>query len=327
MISNLFDLEAAGPSPPPFTVLEETAWRIPPGSMEERLTCQRVIASRWRGPGPAAGLHCGSERADYHTVAINLQEVVTTLKRADNILHEGPLAAGMVQLTAPGEDLRIEVQGAHDWLHIYVSNGLLARCLRPKRHRSARRITLLRRTPILDPVLEGLARALLNVSDTCDAYSHLYANGINMALLSRLISVHSAFALPVEDNWTSALVRWRLRRAIEYMEDHIADPITLADIAAAVGLTRMHFAAQFRAATGLRPREFFLKKRVEHAKHLLLGSTYTLVDIAFATGFQTQAHFTTVFKRFVSATPHQWRCENRHAPSSASRVSDLQRCR
>jgi AraC-like DNA-binding protein len=33
----------------------------------------------------------------------------------------------------------------------------------------------------------------------------------------------------------------------------------------------------------------------------------TLVDIALSVGFQTQAHFTTVFKRFVGDTPHHWR--------------------
>jgi AraC-like DNA-binding protein len=172
----------------------------------------------------------------------------------------------------------------------------------------------LKHTPVLDPVIDGLARALLKGCDTSEAYSQLYARGISLALLSRLISVHCIFARSTLGSRTKALVRWRLKRAIDYMENHIADPITLPDIATAVGLTRMHFAAQFRAATGLRPREFFLRRRIEHAKHLLLESADTLVEIALACGFQTQAHFTTVFKRFTGATPHQWRCSNRHTP-------------
>jgi AraC-like DNA-binding protein len=135
--------------------------------------------------------------------------------------------------------------------------------------------------------------------------------------------VHSAFAFAAKTSRTTALVRWRLKRAIDYMEEHIADPITLPEIAAAVGLTRMHFAAQFRAATGLRPKEFFLRRRIDHAKRLLLESPGRLIDIALLTGFQTQAHFTTVFKRYVGCPPHEWRrnTSQQTVPAPGGRVA------
>jgi AraC family transcriptional regulator len=81
----------------------------------------------------------------------------------------------------------------------------------------------------------------------------------------------------------------------------------LASLAQAVGLSRMHFAAQFRAAMGVPPHEFVLRRRIECTQRLLLETDSTLVDIALSVGFQTQAHFTTVFKRFVGDTPHRWR--------------------
>jgi transcriptional regulator GlxA family with amidase domain len=108
----------------------------------------------------------------------------------------------------------------------------------------------------------------------------------------------------------SGLSKWRLKRAKEYMEANIAEPISLADIAAASGLSRMHFAAQFRAATGVRPHEYLLQRRIEHARELLLTSRLPLVEIAFEVGFKTQAHFTTVFARFVGETPNVWRQRN-----------------
>ena len=40
---------------------------------------------------------------------------------------------------------------------------------------------------------------------------------------------------------------------------------------------------------------------------LLLNDNLTIVDVALTVGFQTQAHFTTVFKRFVGSTPRRWR--------------------
>jgi AraC family transcriptional regulator len=104
-----------------------------------------------------------------------------------------------------------------------------------------------------------------------------------------------------------ALQKWRLKRVVEYVDNHIADKICLLDLAAVAGLSRMHFASQFRVATGLRPHEFLLRRRIRRAEELLQNSTMAIVEIALNVGFQTQAHFTTVFKRFVGCTPRQWR--------------------
>jgi len=75
----------------------------------------------------------------------------------------------------------------------------------------------------------------------------------------------------------------------------------------------MHFAAQFRAATGQRPHDYLLQLRIERARELLLTSRLPLVEIAFEVGFKTQAHFTTVFARFVGETPNAWRQRNHGA--------------
>jgi AraC-like DNA-binding protein len=104
-----------------------------------------------------------------------------------------------------------------------------------------------------------------------------------------------------------ALQKWRLKRVIEYVDVHLSNKVTLLDLAAVAGLSRMHFASQFRIATGLRPHEFVLRRRIRQAEELLRNSRMTIVEIALTVGFQTQAHFTTVFKRFAGCTPRQWR--------------------
>jgi AraC-like DNA-binding protein len=97
-------------------------------------------------------------------------------------------------------------------------------------------------------------------------------------------------------------------------------PLNLAEIASATGLTPMYFAAQFRAATGLRPHEYLLRRRIERAQEILLGSGICIVDAALSVGFQTQSHFTTVFKRFVGQSPGAWRQSQRGPePSRAER--------
>jgi AraC-like DNA-binding protein len=69
----------------------------------------------------------------------------------------------------------------------------------------------------------------------------------------------------------------------------------------------MHFAAQFRAATGYRPHDYLLYQRIESAKTMLSSTDTPLAEIALNVGFQAQAHFSTVFKRLTGETPGRWR--------------------
>ena len=69
----------------------------------------------------------------------------------------------------------------------------------------------------------------------------------------------------------------------------------------------MYFAAQFRAATGMRPHEFVMRLRVNRAKSLLEETGNTIVDVAGLVGFHTQAHFTAVFRRLTGIPPTHWR--------------------
>jgi AraC family transcriptional regulator len=114
-----------------------------------------------------------------------------------------------------------------------------------------------------------------------------------------------------------ALPRWRLQRVREYVQLHLGQTITLSGMAAAASLSPMHFAAQFRIATGQRPHDYLLACRIDRAKTLLATTNRALIDIALDVGFCTQAHFTTVFKRFTGTTPSLWRRQN-YRPASFS---------
>jgi AraC family transcriptional regulator len=89
-----------------------------------------------------------------------------------------------------------------------------------------------------------------------------------------------------------------------------SEKTTIVDLAAVAGLSRMQFAPKFRAATGFRPHEYLQQRRVQRAGELLGRSTLPLAEIALIVGFQTQAHFTTVFERFMRDAPYQWRSAN-----------------
>ena len=56
-----------------------------------------------------------------------------------------------------------------------------------------------------------------------------------------------------------------------------------------------------------------LQHRIEAAREMLAGTNLPLVEVALSTGFQTQSHFSSVFKRLVEETPARWQRAQRHA--------------
>ncbi|QOG20719.1 MULTISPECIES: helix-turn-helix domain-containing protein [Bradyrhizobium] len=171
---------------------------------------------------------------------------------------------------------------------------------------------------VTDPVMQRLSDALAATRAMHNPHSAILVDALRLAMLTRKASGRTLLGqgqseLAESDREGQAcrtvrsLQKWRLKRVMQYIDDNLDAKVTLQHLAAVAGLSRMHFAAQFRAAVGMRPHDYLLKRRIERAQELLQRADTSLVDIALTVGFQTQAHFTTVFKRFAGNTPYQWR--------------------
>jgi AraC family transcriptional regulator len=270
----------------------------------------RITASRWVGHAPERCEQESEIEADCHVVGVVLKPMTdVTLFAAGKLISTGHLPRGSMRVNHPGLSRRGIFRGAYDVLHLHVPNAVIAEYTNSECGH-ARSAPLIVERPTVDPVIESLARSLIHAETLDGAFGQSYADGISLAITAQLFGGNSGEASAHRPR-VSGLSKWRLKRATEYMDANLAEPVSLADIAAAAGLSRMHFAAQFRMATGLRPHEYLLQRRIERARDLLLNSRLPLVEIALDVGFKTQAHFTTVFARFVNETPNAWRQRNR----------------
>lgn len=102
----------------------------------------------------------------------------------------------------------------------------------------------------------------------------------------------------------------RLTQVIDHIEAHLGDDISLGKLAAVAGLSPCHFAAAFKASTGVAPYRFVLERRIERSKCLLLEhGSIPIVEIAESLGFSSHAHFTGHFRRLSGTTPSHFRAE------------------
>jgi AraC-like DNA-binding protein len=122
-----------------------------------------------------------------------------------------------------------------------------------------------------------------------------------------------------EHRFTQGLPRWQVKRAHEFITVNLGDNISTADVAAACELSRSYFTSAFRKATGDTPHLYLLKRRIQRAKELLLG-TRCIADIALTCGFADQAHLTRTFAKHTGVAPGLWRRERRQEPPQKVRT-------
>ena len=98
-----------------------------------------------------------------------------------------------------------------------------------------------------------------------------------------------------------------VNKAVEHLDTHFNQDISLADVSEHVHLSRIYFHNLFKASVGETVHNYLLKKRIEYAKKLLATTDFELTKIAIQSGFSSQSYFNYVFKRKTNYSPKQYR--------------------
>jgi AraC family transcriptional regulator len=138
-------------------------------------------------------------------------------------------------------------------------------------------------------------------------------------LLRKQIASNPAQELP---NGDGRLLAWQARKVCDYINDHIAGPILVADLCALIDRSEAHFSRSFKRTFGKSPHAFVIWCRLELAARLMQQTNASLSDIALRCGFTDQAHLCKHFRQSTGQTPAVWRRANR-AQDSADSVASL----
>jgi len=103
-----------------------------------------------------------------------------------------------------------------------------------------------------------------------------------------------------------------VRRALDYLRDRVADPITLDELATHAGLDKFHLCRAFRAQIGMPPHAYLTRLRIMRAKRLL-QSGLRASEVAPRVGLYDQAQLTRHFRRIVGVTPARYGQDHRRA--------------
>ncbi|WP_152989869.1 AraC family transcriptional regulator [Frankia sp. ACN1ag] len=229
------------------------------------------------------------------------------VQRRDGVARRSAqLAPGKAWIVPAGVPLSYEWtqagSGIRELVVMVLPAADLARTAALLSHRRSSPVTLTEPVLTEDRVVRSVLTALTHAMAA--GVDELYAQTSAAFLLAHVLSHYGTGSPgPVGVGREDA----RVRTAVEFMRDNLHLPLSLADLAGSAGLSPYHFLRVFHASTGLPPRRFLTRLRIDVARHRLEDSDLSVADIARQCGFSSASQFSTAFRRETGMAPRAFR--------------------
>lgn len=148
------------------------------------------------------------------------------------------------------------------------------------------------------PKLTELFEALLECGQSPTLFHKTRIKGLLSELLMQIIEDEKCTLTPTLSP---------MQEVLDYIDSHLYETLSLSQLASIAHLSEGRFKTNFRLYTGLPPREYILRQKVKHAKKLLKDSHLSITQISYTLGFSSSQYFSTVFKRFTTLSPIEYR--------------------
>ncbi len=187
------------------------------------------------------------------------------------------------------------------------------------------RIPALKSYPLLDPFYRGNKIIRLNANEQrtiegildkalAEAKQQRQHYELYQALLlSELLLNIGRIELSPENNSVGELspMHIRVHNVIRFVREHHEESLRLSALAERFFVSPSYLSRVFRQVTGLTLVQYINNVRIRQAMELLSKSNLSVSEVAEAVGYETQTHFSRIFKRFMGMTPMQYRKANR----------------
>lgn len=285
-----------------------TPYQIPqwvPGetvSSSDTLGCKDVIQRSYR----LRAVDVLVPPVDHFAIMLQCSHSVELQRRTRSQWVRERYAPGDISLLSVAQESHWRWEDTLDVSHVYLSRHLLTKVAEEIADRSVARVTLHDILVTTDPLLAALAKAITAEARAPGLGGSLYIEALATQMAVHLLRRYSTLDYP-QNARRPRLDGPRLRKLQMFVEEHLHDALSVAQLAEQVGMGSWAFSRAFKEATGTPAHQYIVDARVKRARALLAGADMPLRDIAVHCGFSDQAHMTRLVKAAFGVTPLQVR--------------------
>jgi AraC family transcriptional regulator len=240
---------------------------------------------------------CGSDEG---LVTCKIDGKWQRVKPATGKIWLNPIGAKSDEIQVSSPELQV--------IHLYVPTTTFMRLSNDYNLPSAPGQAIRYSSGVEDDVIKQIGLSVLGEMECPIAAGRMLVETSSLFLAARLVHAHSETNLSHDLSASERpLDSRRLERVLAYIEDHLADEITVADLAEVACLSIFHFTRAFAAAMGAPPHRYVSQQRLEAAKELIATGKPSLTEVALRCQFSSQSSFTRAFRRATGMTPAEYR--------------------
>lgn len=98
-----------------------------------------------------------------------------------------------------------------------------------------------------------------------------------------------------------------ISKSIEYINEHFNEKLDLKTLSSMVGYSQNYYQHIFKSIMGITPQKYILEVRISNAKYLMSLQDLSILEISERCGFDSQAYFGCLFKKYTNYTPKEYR--------------------
>jgi AraC family transcriptional regulator len=220
---------------------------------------------------------------------------------------EGWTDPGTVNITPAHVYGTWEADGPSQGIVLFVPAAFLSRVIAEHWEADPRRVEIIPQFLVRDPVIEAVVtRVAVEAQEGCPSGT-LYAESACEYLAHHMIQAYSSLSRP-PPRPSGGLSAHRIKAVVDYIEENLAKPIALHELAVLAGVSVRHFERAFRQSRGVPPHTYVLEKRLSAARDLLVSQpALTIERIARQVGFSSPSHLASAFRRHTGYSPATFR--------------------
>lgn len=268
------------------------------------LPTSRAAIVRWTSEQADPSIQEISPHPGSYRIAVMLEPLEARIWSQNKQIWSGMIAANRFRICPPGDTNRWSRMSGCDIANIFLPIDWLDQLSQLRGELTSSELLGNSFTP--DKTVIDLVQKMLNAQALAGPLDAQFCDAMMMALTSYLLEHYTK---PNTQEEQSNLSGARLRKVMAYMNDSLAEEISIAGLAAICGMSESHFSREFRRAVGLPPHQYMMKKRLEQACQALLLADARIVDIAYEFGFHNASHFSRSFHAYFGMPPASFRRE------------------